>query len=181
MVASQTLRGIQMNVILIVITAFTVSIDSFIAGFSLSINKRKKISLPIIVAVVTYALCLVASLTGALLKDFLQSYVQVIGAGILIILGISNLFRQESTTLKVVTLSESFAIGFGVGMDGAAAALSLTIQGVGDVIFTPLLFAAMHFATVFAGQSLAQASKLNKANVVSSVMFFILAALKIID
>ncbi len=170
-----------MNILYIMATAFTVSIDSFIAGFSLSLNKRKKISLPVIVAIVTYALCLVASLAGTLLKDFLQNYVKIIGVGILILLGISALLRKESQTLKDISLSECFAIGFGVGTDGAAAALSLVIQGVGDIVFTPILFAVTHFVTVYAGQSLAQTSKLPKANIISCVMFLVLATLKLVE
>lgn len=168
-----------MNLIYIIATAATVSIDSFIAGFSLSLNTKKSLTLPLTVAAVTYILCEIAALLGILLKNVLQNYVGIIGGGILIALGIVNLFKKENITLSSLSFSQCFAIGVGVGFDGAAACLSLVLQGIGDRLFTPIFFAVTHFATVFLGQRLAQSARVEHANVISACMFFVLAGVKI--
>ena len=171
----------QMNVLYVLATAVTVSIDSFFAGFSLSLNKRNNLTLPLTVALVTYVLCLAASFAGVLLRDFLQNYVKYAGALIMLVLGVANLVKKENEALRDVSFLQCFAIGVSVGFDGATATLSLVIQNIGDVVFTPVLVATTHFFTVWAGQHLAQYTKLQKANVFAAVMFFVLASIKLFE
>lgn len=170
-----------MNLPFVLLTAITVSIDSFVAGFSLALNKSKNLALPITVAFVTYWMCLAASWAGNLLRPLLENCVKYVGAVILFALGLSNLAKREEDKICQINFSQCVAIGVGVGMDGAAAALSLVMQGVGDTVFLPILFAATHFATVFAGQKLAQLAKPQKTNVFSAVMFFVLGTIKLFD
>lgn len=169
-----------MNTLYVIFTAVCVSVDSFIAGFSLSLNKRKTLTLPLTVAVVTFVMCLLAGLLATLLQEILQQYGGFIGAGILICLGIANLFRQNSQTLENVSFLQCFAIGFGVGLDGAAATLSLVLQGMGDALTVSLVVALTHFFTVFLGQHLATKNIPAKhTNIFAAVTFFILAAIKL--
>lgn len=170
-----------MNLLFVIVTAFTVSVDSLIAGFSLSLNKRKSLVLPLTVALVTYLLCTAASLAGTLLRDALQSYVKFIGAGILLCLGVVNLLKREETEFCEISVTQCFAIGFSVGLDGAVATLSLVLQGIGNAFVVPLLMALTHFVTVFAGQRLAQTARIKRANLISAVLFFVLAAIKLFE
>ena len=170
-----------MNLPFVLLTAVTVSIDSFVAGFSIALNKSKNLALPLTVDIVTYWMCLAASWAGNLLRPLLENYVKYVGAIIMFALGFSNLAKKEKGRLCRINFSQCVAIGAGVGMDGAAAALSLVMQGIGDTVFLPILFAATHFATVFAGQRLAQLAKPQKNNVFSAVMFFVLGTIKLFD
>lgn len=169
-----------MNTLYVIFTAVCVSVDSFIAGFSLSLNKRKSLALPLTVAAVTLVMCLIAGMLATLLQDALEQYGGFIGACILVCLGIANLFRQNSQTLDDVSFLQCFAIGFGVGLDGAAATLSLVLQGMGDALTVSLVVALTHFFTVFLGQHLATKNIPAKhTNVFASITFFVLAAMKL--
>lgn len=171
-----------MNILFVIFTAVCVSIDSFIAGFTLSINKRKSITLPLTVALVTFVMCLVAGIAATLLGGILAQYGSMLGATILVCLGIANLFRQNSQSLHSVSFLQCFAIGFGVGLDGAAATLSLVLQGMGNALVISLIVAVTHFFTVFLGQQLATKNIPAKhTNVFAAVMFFALAALKFFE
>lgn len=170
-----------MNLIFAVLTAITVSVDSFVAGFSLSVNKQKDLTLPLTVAIVTFWMCIVACRLGSLLRPLLADYGRYAGAFILFALAFANLLKKENAALGKISFSQCVAIGCGVGTDGAAAALSLSLQGMGDTLFLSLLIAFTHFMTVFAGQSLAQIAKPKNANVFSAAILLILGALKLCD
>lgn len=169
------------NIVFVAATALTVSADSFAAGFSLALNRQKSLILPCTVAAVTYFLCLAACVAGEVLKPLLSRFVNYIGAAILFGLGVAGLLGRETETLRETEFSQCLAIGFGVGLDGAAASLSLVLEGTGDAVFLPILMAVTHFVTVFAGQRLAQIAKPRHAGVFSAVLFFVLAAAKLLD
>lgn len=170
-----------MNVLYVIATAITVSIDSFIAGFSIALNKKKNLTLPLTVACVTYILCVTASVAGTLLKDFLENYVGFIGMAIMLCLGTVNLFKPQNENLQTISFTQCIFVGFAVGMDGAAAALSLTLQGIGDIVFTPILFSFTHFLTVHLGQCFAGSTKLHHTNYISAAIFYFLAIIRILE
>lgn len=169
------------GIIILIVTAFTVSIDSFAAGFSLSLNKKNNALLPAVITLVTFVLCVITSLVGTLLKDYLDEKVDIFGATILIILAIINLLKDEDEqawTLQQTTVAESLAMGFAVGTDAAVANLSLAMEGYG--IIAPLLFAVMHYAAVYAGQKLANKITIKHSNVLSAGVLILLAVLKLV-
>ena len=129
-----------MDFLFVTITAITVSVDSFVAGFSLSLNKKRNLQLPMTVAAVTYLLCVVACIVGQILRPFLENYVKYFGAAILFALGAMSVVRQEGICLSDISFGQCVAIGVSVGFDGAAACLSLAVQGLGNVLTLPLLF-----------------------------------------
>lgn len=169
------------GIIVLMVTAVTVSIDSFAAGFSLSLNKKNNSLLPIAVTIVTLALCIITSLLGTLLKDYLDEKVDIFGATILVILAIINLLKEDdeqSASLQQITIAESLAMGFAVGTDAAVANLSLAIDGYGGI--APLLFAVMHYAAVYAGQRLADKITIKHANALSAGVLILLAIIKLV-
>ena len=111
------------NLAIILITAITVSLDSFVAGFSLSLNKRQSTLLPAAVALITLLLCLVTSFVGGFLSQFAQQYINWIGAALLLLLAVINIAdgKTESARLDDVTPLTSVTIGIAVGMDAAIA------------------------------------------------------------
>ena len=171
-----------MNILYVIFTAVCVSVDSFIAGFTLSINKRKSLTLPLTVATVTFIMCLACGIAATLLYGILQDYGSFLGAAILICLGIANLFRQNSQSFQSVSFLQCFMIGFGVGLDGAAATLSLVLGGMGNALIISFIVAVTHFFTVYAGQLLATKNIPSQhTNVFAAVMFFALALIKLLE
>ena len=172
-----------MKVLYVIFTAVCVSVDSFIAGFTLSINKRKSITLPLTVTLVTLCMCLAAGIAATLVAGALSEWGSYFGAGILICLGIANLFRHsDEGSLNSVTFAQCFMIGFGVGLDGAAATLSMVLQGMGDAFTISIIVAVTHFFTVYLGQLLATRNVPSQhTNIFAAVIFFVLAAMKLLD
>ena len=169
-----------LNILYVIATALTVSVDALIVGYSASLATKKNFLLPVTVAIVTYFMCLAASLAGRLLQNFLQDYVQYFGAAILALLGIGALRKKQTQTFSLhdVNFTQCLMTGFGVGLDGAVTNLTL-VQNLSDVFFIPALFAVTHFFAIYAGQCLAKNTKIEKANIFSAVMFFLLAAVKL--
>lgn len=168
------------DLILIVITAVIVSLDSFVAGFSLSLNKKADPTLPSAVALMTLLLCLATTFIGNFLSRYIQGYVNYFGAALLITLALVNVLKKENEQCRLgsVMLGESITIGIAVGMDAAVANLSLTLNGVG--LIAPIIFALMHYFTVWIGQKLAQKITLSHTNVFSAVILVVLAVMKLI-
>ena len=169
------------NLLTIAVTAVIVSLDSFVAGFSLSLNKKANLMLPSAVALITLLLCLATTLIGEMLGAYLGKVVDYFGAGLLALLALVSLVKgdeKEQANLSEVSLSESLTIGVAVGMDAAVANLSLALLGIG--LLAPIVFAVTHFFTVLLGQSLARKVKLQHTNIFSAVILLVLAVSKMI-
>ena len=169
------------NLLTIAVTAVIVSLDSFVAGFSLSLNKKANLMLPSAVALITLVLCLATTLIGQLLQGYLGKVVDYFGAGLLALLALISLTKgddDEKANLSTVTMSESLTIGVAVGMDAAVANLSLALLGVG--LLAPIVFAITHFFTVLLGQLLARKVKLEHTNIFSAVILMALSISKMI-
>lgn len=164
----------------LILTSIVVSLDSFVAGFSLSLNKRQNAMLPAVVALVTLVMCLVTTFLGYALKDILNSYVDIFGAIILVTLAIVNLLKTEedSINMQSFTFRECLAVGIAVGLDASVANLSLAVAGYG--IVAPIVFAVTHYFTVFAGQKLAGRLVIPNTNVFSAVVLIALAIMKFV-
>lgn len=160
----------------VLIVAVAVSLDSFVVGFSVSLNKRNSLLLPVAVASVTCAMCVVACWVGMLLKPFLQNANIFCGA-ILLGLACYNVVQDQQFFLQDTSPWQCLATGASVGADGAAAALSLALKG-GNVVALPLLFALTHFVAVAAGQRLAK-SLPRKLKYLSALMLFALGTAKL--
>lgn len=167
--------------IVLLSTAIIVSLDSFVAGFSLSLNKKANAVLPVAVALVTLLLCAATSVIGSVLADYLDGYADLFGAIVLFVLAIINLFKKDDDqtySLRQITLGESVTMGFAVGTDAAVANLSLAMQGMGVV--APIVFAVTHYFTVLIGQKLAGKVVIKNSNYLSAAALFILALAKIV-
>lgn len=162
------------------ITAVIVSLDSFVAGFSVSLNRKSTTTLPASVALITLLLCLLTSFVGSYLSHRVTQYVNYIAAALLALLALFNLRKDDEsdTRLSSVTLAQSLTIGVSVGMDAAIANLSLSLNGVG--LLAPIVFGVMHYFTVFLGQVLAQRVELKYTNYFTAAILMTLAVSKLI-
>ena len=177
------------NFLTVAVTAVIVSLDSFVAGFSVSLNRKSNPTLPSAVALITLLLCLLTSVIGRYLSRYVEQYVDYVAAALLALLALFNLLKKdedETARLKSVTLGESLTIGVSVGMDAAVANLSLSLDAtsvltIGGVsLLAPIVFAVTHYFTVFLGQLLAQKVELKYSNYFSAAILFALAISKLI-
>lgn len=164
----------------VIVTAITVSLDSLVAGFSLSIGKRRSLTLPAAVSLVTLLLCLITSVSGRFLSQSVQNNLNLPTAALLLLLAVCNLIKKDTDCRQLgeVTLAQSVAVGFAVGTDAAIANLSLALDGMGLV--TPIVFAATHFVTVHLGQKLAGKIALHHSEYLSAAILLALAVLKLL-
>ncbi len=168
-----------MRVFTVAVTAIVVSLDSFMAGFSLSLNKRADCTLPSAVALITLLLCLLTSFAGMALQYIDEQFVDYFGGALLFLLAAFALFKKEEVrnNLASVSVGESLVIGVAVGMDAAIANLSFVGEGLEWV--TPIVFAVTHYLTVTLGQVLAKKVRLAHTNIVSAVLLATLAITKL--
>ena len=111
----------------LLITAFTVSIDSFVCGFSLAFSGKKKYLIVAIIALTVLFMCTVANCFAGIFADKLTERTACFGGLILIGIGIYNLFKKEEERPlgegKIV--KQSLLTGFAVGLDGAAQTIAV--------------------------------------------------------
>lgn len=168
------------NLLIKFFTAFVVSLDSFVVGFTLSLNKRDD-NLPISVAFATLTLCIVTTILGAVIQDVVsEKTVNLIGAMLLIVIAVNNLFdcKYEQISIRKKSLFQSIMVGFAVALDAGIANLSLSLNETN--VLAPLLFTAFHYVTVLLGQKLACNVSLRHANVISAVALVVLAISKLL-
>ena len=140
----------------LLLTALTVSIDSLVCGFSLSLNNRKKLPIIIGITLVVLILCTTANYLAILLNNILTERLASLGGIILIAVGIFNLLKKQKQTKKHSNiLIQSIVTGFAVGLDGAFATLSLSIMGM-NAFYVPLTMTLMHALMISLGVLLAK-------------------------
>ena len=170
----------------IILTAFIVSIDSFVCGFSLALFNRKKLSIILIISLTVFTMCLVTNYATKLLTNYLTEKVSYLGGLLLIFIGIFNLVKSFNCESKKIleknNFIQIFLIGFTVGIDGALANLSLSLMGLNQ-FYVPIVIASMHAFTVWLGILLSNTSiakKFAKIEFLSPLILICLGAYKVL-
>jgi putative Mn2+ efflux pump MntP len=171
----------------LLLTALTVSIDSFVCGFSLSLKGGKK--LPIILGIVltVFAMCLTTNYLTALFANSLSEKTASLGGLILIGVGVFNLVKKDDkkTTAKKHSRSavlESLVSGFAVGLDGAIANLSLSLMGL-NAFYVPVIIALTHGLMISLGVILARVPwvrKIAKIGFIPPLILILLGGYKLL-
>ena len=148
----------------ILLTAFTVSIDSFVCGFSLSLNGNKKMPIILGISLTVLAMCLTTNYLTTVFSSKLNEKTACLGGLLLILVGVFNLIKKErepsSKNYKSI-LAQSLITGFAVGIDGALANLSLSLMGL-NAFYVPLIIAITHGLMISAGVMLARTAFIKK-------------------
>lgn len=165
----------------LLITALTVSIDSFVCGFSLSLSGgQKKYLIVSIITLVVVGMCFLTNYLAYVLTPFLNEKTASLGGLILIGVGMYNLFKKENrpSQSKGGLVKQSLISGFAVGLDGALANLSLSIMGI-NYFYVPLVIGAMHTVMITLGILLSETPIAKKCGKFSFLPPAILIALGI--
>lgn len=143
----------------LLLTAITVSIDSFVCGFSLSLKGGKKLPLILIIALTVFVMCLTTNYLAFAFADLLNENSASFGGLLLIGVGLFNLIKKKPKDNEAIaqrgTLTESLITGFAVGLDGAIANLSLSLMGTNS-FYVPLIIALVHGIMIALGVILAR-------------------------
>ncbi len=138
----------------LILTALTVSIDSFVCGFSLSFTNRKKLPVVLIIALTVLIMCLFTNFAPVFFNGFLDENASIFGGLVLIIVGLFNLVKclknTKANDKKLAVSSKIFMVGFAVGIDGALANLSLSLMGL-NALYVPITIALTHALMVYLG------------------------------
>ncbi len=171
----------------LIITAITVSIDSFICGFSLSFTNKKKFPIVLIIALTVFAMCVLANYATLLLKNFITEQTASLGGIILLFVGVFNLlrsFKKQNGDLEYdrFSLHKIFLIGLAVGTDGALANLSLALMSINH-FYVPITIATMHAIMIWLGIILSNTSlakKFGKIEFLPPIILILLGGYKLL-
>ncbi len=166
------------------LTAITVSIDSFVCGFSLSFTTNKKLPVILGIALTVFVMCLITNYLTFLFVDKITEKTACLGGIILIGVGLFNLLKKDDEqTLKTRSaLKQSIITGFAVGIDGATANLSLALMGL-NAIYVPLTIAVCHALMIWLGIILAKIippSKFAKIGFLPPLILILLGGYKLL-
>ncbi len=165
------------------LTAFTVSIDSFVCGFSLSFMKGKNHIVVLVIALTVYLMCLTTNYLTMVFENYLNETTASFGGLLLIFVGVYNLIKKDKNTLAKSSnvFKQSLLTGFAVGLDGALANLSLALMGI-NAFYVPLIIAVLHAIMIGLGIILANTKfikRLGKIGFLPPVILIILGAYKL--
>lgn len=168
----------------LLITALTVSIDSFVCGFSLAYSTKKKPLITLGIALTVFVMCLVTNYMTAFFADKIDERTASLGGLILMCVGIYNLLKKndETTTCEKFAFKQILISGFAVGLDGALANLSLSLMGVNQ-FYVPVIIALMHALMITLGiwlTSTPLAKKFGKIEFVPPIILILLGAYKLL-
>ncbi len=170
-------------ILFIILTALTVSIDSLVGGFSLSIKAKNRLPIVIGIAVIVFIMCAITNYGAMVLNKILNEKTASFSGLILIGVGLYNLFKKSKEQQKERTLFlQTVIIGFAVGIDGALANLSLSLMGL-NAFYVPIIIAVMHALMIALGSILSQTSfvkKFAKIEFIPPLILIILGAYKLL-
>lgn len=146
----------------LIITALTVSIDSFVCGFSLSMSCGKKFPIVLGIALTVLFMCAVTNYATAFFAEKITEKTASLGGIILIGVGLYNLLKKHDDERKNYgILKQSLITGFAVGLDGALANLSLSLMGINQ-FYVPLTIAFFHALLISLGIILSETPLVKK-------------------
>ena len=163
----------------LLLTSITVSIDSFVCGFSLAIGKKKKTPIVLGITLVVFLLCLFTNYLAAFLSGKFSQKTIALGGFILVAVGVFNLLKTKSNSADsnpYGLLKQSIIMGFGVGLDGAFANLSLSLMGI-NAFYVPLIITITHAIMISGGILLSKAKIFSKFAKIGFIPPLILIAL----
>lgn len=166
----------------LLLTAFTVSIDSLVCGFSLGKTSNKKLSVIVCVFTAVIVMCFITNYFALLLKNLSTFITTVLGAIILIFVGIYNLYLCLKNKPTEIGNKTFLFAGFAVGLDGAMANLSLALMGI-NTFYVPIIIALMHALMVTLGillSSIKFSKKIEKYKFFAPIILIVLGLYKLL-
>lgn len=167
----------------LILTALTVSIDSFFCGFSLCFSSKRRLTVVLIITLTVLVMCTIVNYGVKFFSPILTEKSSVLGGLILIAVGVYNLIKKNDNLTLNQTFKTAFFSGFAVGLDGAVANISLSLMGINE-FYVPLTIAVMHGITIYLGTCLSKVKPLKKTKtlqIIPPLVLILLGFYKIIS
>lgn len=170
----------------LIITAITVSLDSFACGICLTKENDQPVFIVAVITLTVFLMCLFASLFARAAATLLTEKSAALGGILLIAIGFADIFKRKQNAPEQITVpsrNKYFGVGFAVGLDGALANLSLSLMGF-DSLFAPLIISLMHGVAVSFGILIGKIIKKNKSfnfDLLSSFALIVMGTLKLFE
>ncbi len=146
----------------LLLTAITVSIDSLVCGFSLSLKSGKRLPVVLGIALTVFIMCAITNYGAMFLTKVITEQTASLGGLILVGVGLYNLIKKDTDDIPQRGLiAQTFISGFAVGLDGAFANLSLSLMGM-NAFYVPVIIAVTHALMIALGTVLSQTSFVKK-------------------
>ncbi len=172
---------------ILLMTALSVSLDSFFCGLSMSVKTKKNFKFLLGISLSVLILCFLGSTLGQKMQNLLIDFSELLGGLILLFISLLGFLEKEEKTLlineKDSVFLESLIIGFAIGLDGAMGSLSLSLMDY-NIIIVPLLITGVHvllmnFAIIISSSKVA--TPLKKLKSTPYIILFLLGTYKIIS
>lgn len=167
----------------LIMTALTVSIDSLVCGFSLSLTSKKRLPVILGIAITVFIMCVIVNYLTAFFAEKISEQTVCLGGLILIGIGVLNLVKKDDVKIESRNIFLlSVLTGFAVGLDGAFANLSLSLMGI-NAFYVPVTIAIMHAVMIAIGIMLSQtrlAKKFAKIEFLPPVILILLGCYKLL-
>ena len=165
-----------------ILTALTVSIDSFACGVSLALGKNNKILIVTLVTLTVFCMCLATNYATLFFNQIFNEKITNLGGIILIVIGIINLLNRDKDLSNKNSFGQIIAVGFAVGLDGAFANLSLALMGLNSFL-VPATIATCHGLMISLSLIISKtkiASKITKISIIAPIILIFLGLYKLI-
>lgn len=129
----------KMDVIFLISTALSVSLDSFLCGLSLFVPTKDRNKAVLIIAVSVLLLCFIGAFLGLKLGIILSKFASKIAGAILILIAFLESFEKEEDcflNVKQHALIDYFLAGFAVGLDGLVGSFTLSLLDYNPALVT---------------------------------------------
>ncbi len=173
-----------MNILFLILTALSVSADSFFCGLALLMKSKGGVKCVLSVATAVFILCLTGSSLGKILGNFLKNYAEILGGIILFLVGLTGIFKNKKNEIKRLekfSLKQSLLVGFSIGLDGAVGSFSLTASGF-NYIFVALFITFFHVILLILALFLAEklSKRIKKESKTPSIILMCLGLYKLL-
>ncbi len=169
----------------LLLIASMVSLDAFFTGFAVGVKNKYRFLYIFYSTIVVFGMCMASYFVSKYLVHNMPFNLSLIGGILFIFLGLKSVIEEIIAIKKkkdkpLVTIKDSFAYGFTLGLDGSFALFTLKPC---MLIFTaPVLIIFMHFLLFNAGWIFSSKFiKLDKLSWLSGIMLIMLGLLKVFE
>lgn len=165
--------------------ATMVSLDAFFTGFAVGVKNKFKFLYVLYSSIVVLAMCFTSFFLSKYIFQDIPINLSLIGGILFIVLGLKSVIEEiiaiyNKKEKPLITIKDSFAFGFTLGLDGSFALFTLRPDML--IFIAPVLIIFMHFLLFNAGWIFSSKFiKLEKLSWLSGVMLIILGLFKVFE
>ena len=180
-------RGVKMaNILSALILSISANLDNLLIGISYGnsntkITKRHMLIIGLVISIVTFAMLII----GEVLLKFIPGILsKIIGAGILILIGVINIIslnrcKQEKKEVTNLSYTQALILGFLLSINNILICFAVGISGT-NIFFSVIFSFVFSVLFLYFGNKIGKSINTNAVGVAASVLLIILGIYEII-